>query len=244
MRESLNVKTELTSLGKTFIITTVVAFMITNSENFIFSVLDNVGLTNDVFKKTVLSAVVTLGIGVVRLLLLLISTAVVKNLEVLKIKIVMTCDGKEIRNPIEFDPVTAEYEEQEINLKVSFEPRGKINIFIMKYIGIVVNIYFNPKILDIYFSNGWEGIDPSFEISDRSIKINLLSQLSISGKRFFGRKHVLSESFLIKPIRVHDSETYLDYDFSARKHGMISKLFTKKIELDYKTIDIICKGVR
>ena len=69
-----------------------------------------------------------------RQLLLLISTAVVKNLEVLKIKIVMTCDGKEIRNPIEFDPVTAEYEEQEINLKVSFEPRGKINIFIMKYI--------------------------------------------------------------------------------------------------------------
>ncbi|MGV3084822.1 hypothetical protein [Enterococcus dispar] len=131
MRESLNVKTELTSLGKTFIITTVVAFMITNSENFIFSVLDNVGLTNDVFKKTVLSAVVTLGIGVVRLLLLLISTAVVKNLEVLKIKIVMTCDGKEIRNPIEFDPVTAEYEEQEINLKVSFEPRGKVKSIIL-----------------------------------------------------------------------------------------------------------------
>ncbi|MGH1875067.1 hypothetical protein [Enterococcus casseliflavus] len=244
MRDSINVKKELSSLGKTFIITTIVAFVITNSDNFVFSILDNIGLTNDVFKKTVLSALVTLGVGIVKLILLLISSIVVKNLEVLKIKISLTCGGEEINAPIEFNPIGTEYEEQEFNLKISFEPRGKINIFIMKYIGIVVDIYFNPKIIDIYFSNGWESNDPSFEISDRSIKINLLSQISTTGKRFFGREHILSERFLIKPIRVHDSETYLDYAFSACKHGTISKLFTKKIELDYETIDIICKGVQ
>lgn len=244
MRDSINTKKELFSLGKTFVITTIVAFIITNSDNFIFSILDNFGFTNDIFKKTILSALVTLGVGLVRLSLLFISTVIVKNLESLKIKIILTHNGEAITTPIEFDPVEMDYEEQEFDLKICFEPRGKMNIFIMKYIGIVVNVYFNPKILDIYFSNGWDSNDSSFEISDRLIKINLLSQISITGKKFLGREHILCEKFLIKPIRVHDSETYLDYDFSSCKHGVISKLFTKKIELEYETIDIICKGVR
>ncbi|WEG73501.1 hypothetical protein [Vagococcus intermedius] len=243
MKESINFKKEFSSLGKTFVITTVVAFIITNSDNFIFSFLDSIGLTNDVFQKTVLSAVVTLGVGLVKMLLLLVSTIIVKNLEEPKIKIILTKQDKEIISPIEFAPIGKEYEEQEFKLKVEFEPKGKINVFILKYIGIEVNIYFNPKILDIYYEYGWESKNPSFEISDRSIKIKLLSQINTTGKRFYGRKHILSENFLIKPIRTHDSETYLDYDFSACKHGTISKLVTKKIEIDYKTIDIICKGV-
>lgn len=78
---------------------------------------------------------------------------------------------------------------------------------------------------------------------DRAIKINLLNQISIKGKKFFDREHVIQEKFIIKPIRVRNTDTYLDYNFSSVKHGILARLFTKKIELDFKVIDIICKGV-
>lgn len=227
-----------------FAITITVTLIITNSNNFIFSFLDNLGLTNDVFQKSALSALVALVIGLVKLVWIYITHSVIKKFEPFQITLSFFQGENKLESPLTFTPDSGEYEEQELELKISFEPKGKLNIFIMKFIGIVVDVYFNPKIVDIYFKNGWESKDPSFEITERCIKINLLGQLDIRGKNFLNRKHVLSESILIKPVRIHNSETYLDYGFSSCRHGAVSKLLTKKIELEYESLEIMCKGVR
>ncbi|MER2175830.1 MAG: hypothetical protein ABS911_14245 [Carnobacterium sp.] len=150
------IKKELSSLSKTFVISFIVAWFITNSENFIFSFLNNIGLTNELFQKTVLSAVVTAGIGFTKLLIFVITKFILNNLEPLEISLILTNKGESIDSPIEFHPKNSEYEEQGFEITVSFKAKGELNIIMMKYIGIVINVYFNPKILDIYFSNGWK----------------------------------------------------------------------------------------
>ncbi|OTN78262.1 hypothetical protein [Enterococcus faecium] len=237
----INIRKESAALGKTFVISFVIALLITNNENWIFSILNSLGLTNEIFQKTVLSLTVTAGIGLIKLFLYGFSRFILNNLQPLEIKLILTNGKFAIEKPIEFYPIDSEYEEQQIDMIISFKPKGKLNMIIMKYFGIIIDIYFNPNILDIYFENGWESQNPSFEVVERSIKVNLLSQISIKGKKFFDREHVIQETILIKPIRVKNTETYLDYNFSSIKHGMLSRLFTQKIELDYKVVDIICK---
>lgn len=241
MKDRVGLKKEFVMLIKTFLVTIVVALLITISQNWIFTTLDSWGLKNEIFQKTVLSALIALGIGLLRMLGIFLMTTVIESLEPLKIELCIIKDGNRTRDTITFIPRGAEYPEQEFEIEVKFQPRGRMQLLVMQYFGIVIDIYFNPRVVDVSF-DGWESQDSSFEISGRTIRIDLLKQVSIKGREFFKREHKLNENFIIKPIRVRNVETYLDYEFSSRRYGILAKVFTKGITLDYDAVELVCQG--
>lgn len=241
MSEIINVKKELWALLKTFIVTIAIAFIVTNNQNYIYTWLNKFGLTNETFQKLFVSALVAIVFGIVRLLVFVIFELIVKNIKPLEIELTFKHNNMNVDEPLVFIPNGFEYSEKAVEVEIKFKPKGKLNIIIMKYLGIVINIYFNPKVIDIYYEDGWDGSDSSFNIAERAISVEILKQVSIRGRNFFDREHKLIETFLMKPIRVKNTETYLDYDFSLCKHGFLSKLFTNKIKLKYEILDVICK---
>ncbi|MDT0050111.1 hypothetical protein QJV38_11920 [Listeria cossartiae subsp. cayugensis] len=241
MKEKVGLKKDSIALVKTFLTTILVAFLVTNSQNFIFTILDNWGFKNEIFQKAVLSAIIALAIGLLRTIGVFLFTVIIESLEPLKIELCILKNGNPTIETITFTPKGSEYLEQEFEIEVKFKPKGRVQLLIMQYFGIVIDIYFNPEVIDILFDS-WKGQASSFEVSNRTIRIDLLKQISIKGREFYKREHKLKENFIIKPIRVHNMETYLDYNFSSRKYGVLSKVFTKKITLDYDSVNLVCQG--
>jgi hypothetical protein len=227
----------------TFIITLGVAFVATDEENFVYKAIELMGFENEILKKTILSALITLFIGIFSVFITYIGGLFKTNFKKMNVS-VNTKSGGNKRTMIKFNPIDYEYTEENIDIELILEPGGHGSNYLIKTLGISFKFYFNPELLDVYYLNKWEtNNDGFFKITERDILINLLDKMKIEGKKFSNQPHVFSEKIVVKPIRVREARTSLDLVVISNKNNKAVRLIAKYLlTVNFDSLKVVCKG--
>lgn len=230
-------------LIKTFVITLIVAFTATNKQNLIYNILDKLGYENDVLKKTVLSAVIALLIGLVSILISFLWSAITSIIKKMDVTLNTKINGRK-KDAIKYIPTNREYDSQDVEIEITLQPKGRLSSLLIKKIGVTLDVYFNPELLDVSYSDRWEcESNQVFKISERKVSVDLLGKIDIKGRTFRGKSHKLNERFKVKPIRVKNAETYLDYVIVANKFGRFGKTLSGYLlSVNYEPLKVNCEG--
>ncbi|HDR3890152.1 TPA: hypothetical protein QCO65_004656 [Bacillus cereus] len=236
-------KEKIIPVLKTFIITLSVAFIATDQQNFVYNILDTLGYGNDLLKKTVLSAVITLFIGIMSILISYLWAKIKTNMKKMNVLLITKLDGTKKSN-CKFMPNNYEYDEKDVEVEIVLNPGGRIPNLLIKKLGFKLDIYFNPELLDVSFFDKWDSDEAgAFKLSERNISINLLGEIEIKGKTFQERSHKLNEQFKVKPIRVKNAETALDYAITSDKFGKITRIISGNLlSIECEPLKVTCKG--
>lgn len=236
-------KNKAGQLLKTFVITLIVAFVATNNQNQIYNMIDKLGYENDVLKKTVLSAVITLLIGLFSILVSFFWSVITSLIKKMDVTLNTKVNGKK-KGIIKFIPSNCEYDSQDVEIEITLEPKGWLSSLLIKKLGVTLDIYFNPELIDVSYSDKWDNeANQTFQICERKISIDLLGKIDITGREFGKKPHKLSERFKVKPIRVKNAETYLDYVIVSTKFGKLGKTLSGYLILiNYETLRVNCEG--
>lgn len=228
---------------KIFIITITVAFIATNQKNFIYKIIDNLGYDNEILKKTLLSAVITLLISVVSSALTFLCTRLKSFLSKIHISFITKVEGR-TRTTMTFTPENDEYISKNVDIHLTLNPGGLITNFIIKKLGITIDIYFNPELLDIYFPDKWDtNKHETFNIFERKISVELLGEMEIGGERFRKTSHTLNEKITVKPIRIKDENTALDFVITTKRFNSVIDLLIKQLlVVEFQGLKVTCKG--
>ncbi|WP_144809679.1 hypothetical protein [Enterococcus casseliflavus] len=228
---------------KAFLISITTAFLVTNSENYIYSFLNSMGAENEVFQKSVLSAVITLAFGVVSWLIELIAESMFLLFAKIKIEITIKQNNKK-RSNIVFSPNNLGfYEKQTLELEVKMHPKGKFSNFIAKHLDINLEVFFNPELIDVELAEQWGNQSLNgYIIAKRAIKVHILKKMNTKGEQFRSTEYKMVEKILFQPISVMEAETHLDYIPTLGKGNMITNKFAKNfVEVKYNPFRIICE---
>lgn len=143
-------------------------------------------------------------------------------------------------------PNNYEYDEKDVEVEIVLNPGGRIPNLLIKKLGFKLDIYFNPELLDVSFFDKWDSDEAgAFKLSERNISINLLGEIEIKGKTFQERSHKLNEQFKVKPIRVKNAETALDYAITSDKFGKITRIISGNLlSIECEPLKVTCKGSR
>lgn len=236
-------KVELYKALKIFMLTIAVAFLATNQENFIYSFIEKIGFQSEVLKKTTLSATITLVISIIAIILSRLSLKIKPAFQKIDVVLNTKLDGSK-RTTMSFEPDNCEYSGQDVEIDISLKPGGKISNILMKKIGISLKVYFNPELLDVSFPEKWEtNTYETFNISKREIIINLFEGIKIEGEKFGDKPYKLNEKITVKPIRIKNDETTLDFVIvSSRFHGVINFIVKHFININLDPLKVMCKG--
>lgn len=234
-------KKQVKSAFKTFAFTIVLAFTINGSINFLVRFLKFLGVTNETMQKILVSAIIALVFTLLKVGIIYCWEKFSLTMQPFDLKISFSSVNSPAISEICFDPINGEYNEQEIEIEMILSPRGKKHVSFMKNLDVFVKIYFNPELLDIQYVDRWDSKEASFILENRTIDIYPLKQFDIEGNSFFSREHTLKEKFLIKPIRVHNGSTYLDYKFNTKNRNWYVKFLLKKMKLNEEVVNVICR---
>ncbi|MCM3763065.1 hypothetical protein M3212_20270 [Alkalihalobacillus oceani] len=236
-------KNAVIQLIKTFVITLIVAFAATNNQNQIYNILDKLGYENDVLKKTVLSAVIAVLIGLASILISFLCSTIKSIIKKMDVTLITKINGRK-KEVIKFTPTNHEYDSQDVEIEIILEPKGRLSSLLIKNIGVTLDVYFNPELLDVSYSDRWDcEANQIFKISERKISIDLLGKIDIKGRTFRGKSHKLNERFKVKPIRVKNAETYLDYVIVSNKFGRFGKTLSGYLlSVKYEPLKVNCEG--
>lgn len=238
-------KNKISKLFKTFFITLIVAFIATENQNYVYNILDKLGQENEVFKKIVLSATITLCIGLFSSLLSFFLSKIQHTIKKMNVSISTKMNGSR-RTTVKFKPVGGdkEYHPKDVEIEVNFQPVGMLSVLLIKKIGVTLDIYFNPELLDVSFFDKWDSeVNQVFNVFERKISIEILAAMDIKGKKFRGNSHKLNEQFKLKPIRVKNAETSMDLVIRADKLGKFGDMLSKMLlTIDFNTLRVSCKG--
>lgn len=236
-------KNKVIQLIKTFLITLIVAFVATNNQNQIYNILDKLGYENDILKKTALSAVITLLIGLVSILISFLWSTITTIIKKMDATLITKINGRK-KDVIKFTPTDHEYDSQDVEIEITLQPMGRLSSLLIKNIGVTLDVYFNPELLDVSYLDRWDcEANQVFKISERKISIDLLGIIDIKGRTFRGKSHKLNERFKVKPIRVKNAETYLDYVIVSNKFGKLGKILSGYLlSVKYEPLKVNCEG--
>ncbi|EON74267.1 hypothetical protein [Lysinibacillus sphaericus] len=230
-------------LLKTFVITLIVAFTATSNQNLIYNILDKLGYENDVLKKTVLSAVITLLIGLLSILISYLWSAITSIIKKMDVTLITIINGRK-KETIKFTPSNYEYDSQDVEIEITLQPKGQLSNLLIKKLGVTLDVYFNPELIDVSYSDRWDcEANQVFNIYERKISVDLLGKIDIKGRTFSGKSHKLNERFKVKPIRVKSAETYLDYVIVSTKFGKLGKTLSGYLlSVKYEPLKVNCEG--
>lgn len=236
-------KNTVIQLLKTFVITLIVAFTATSNQNLIYNILDKLGYENDVLKKTVLSAVITLSIGLFSILISFLWSAITSIIKKMDVTLITKINGRK-KDTIKFTPSNYEYDFQDVEIEITLQPKGRLSNLLIKKLGVTLDVYFNPELIDVSYSDRWDCEENQiFKIYERKISVDLLGKIDIKGRTFSGKSHKLNERFIVKPIRVKNAETYLDYVIVSNKFGEFGKTLSGYlISIKYEPLKVTCEG--
>lgn len=228
------------NLIRNFIISIATAFIVTWNDNYIYAILNHFGVYNEILKKSILSATIVFIAGILEILLSAICLLFAK----IKIEVTVKQD-KKVRKSILFTLDNSDsYEKQIMELEVKLTPEGRIANFIAKYLDINLEVFFNPKLLDVSLSDQWEGRSLNgYVIDNRSIKVYILKNMDVRGEKFISREYKMVEKILISPISDMDFETVLDYTPVCGKGKLPTRLLAKwLVEVKCEQFKVICHG--
>ena len=116
---------------KTFIITLIVAFVATDQQNFVYSILKTLGYENEIAKKTALSAVITFIIAIVLILTSYVWSKIKANIKRMNVSLVTKLDGTK-RSNYKFIPNDCEYDEKDVEIEIVLNPGGWLSNLLIK----------------------------------------------------------------------------------------------------------------
>ncbi len=223
-----------------FLLTVSVAIIAFDNGNKIYTVFELFGIKELALKKVILTALITLLIALMNAVLLSIKNKCFNRLEVgLKFQV----DGRDMRD-VEFIPSSNQYKEKKIDISLIITPGSPISMIFLKYFDFKIDIFFNPTILDVTLE-----LDPIFmtDLEEKSsISMNkegVLSFFLLKDFQFGGRnkcKFVKTGSFFIKPIRLTNDTTQIDFKLN---NGFLRDLiFGKNLSvISIDELNVSCK---
>lgn len=232
----------------TFVVIFISVTLSSNNQNFIYKFLDNFGDIDASGKKQLLSAFVVLILGIIQAIIWLILKGLAflidRYFKKLGIKFSFKVDGK-ICSKTVFNPVGGSYEEKEVDVVLDVTPAGKLSMLLFKILNIKVELFFNPKILDLNLKNDpeWMGQDSGISNLDENqmLRIFLLKDYELGGVN--NNTFKKTETLIIIPKRVKENSANIDYRISTR---LGKSRFSKNMyDVSFKkSLSISCKGVK
>lgn len=226
-----------------FVTTFVTVVLASSKQNIVYTFLDNHGYTDGVTQKAILSAIIALVLGIIQALLWLIGRIilwVISNyFKRLLIDICFKVDGRN-KQSIAFEPEGDIYVEKKVDIELTISPAGKLSMFLLKLFNIQVNLFFNPKILDINLENDseWMGETTDVKLDDnQTLNLFLLKDYTLGGSK--NKPFERTETIFIIPKRVKSDTTYIDFKISAILGSRISNVMC---EVKLNDLNVRCKG--
>lgn len=219
-----------------------IAIVASDNSNIVYKTLDDHDITDQVAQKAILSAMIAFIIGFLDLLLKLLFKLflwiVGKYFKRLKVSINFKENNRN-KKSIKFKPSNGVYKEERIDIEVEVIPEGKISLLILKLLGLQIQVFFNPHILDVTLENDqdWLGEKPVTIIDDKqAVCISVLKNYNIQGSKL--KPFKTTESIVIFPKRVKRDTAHIDFRLSS---FFGSKLSSALCDSDMKDLDIECE---
>ncbi|NTL69997.1 hypothetical protein HQ694_11930, partial [Enterococcus faecium] len=208
-------------------------------------ILDRLNIENETVRKSILSATITLIIGVLSYVLSILMQWIFLSLSKIKLEVNIKQNNRK-KNKLTFTPNSNdEYVAEVVDLEIKMTPKGRLSNFLVNWLDINLEMFFNPNILDISLLEQWDRSSLNgFLIEERSIKVYILKNMKIQGERFVSTEHVMTEKIQIKPIRVKKERTNMDYCPTFGKGNFFSKKIARRFfEINYDQFIIECEDI-
>lgn len=227
----------------TFVITFLTAIIASDNTNIVYDFLNKHGYSDPTVQKAILSGIIVAAIGLLQLLIELIYNGLLWIIKkyfkrlIVNIKFKANNRNKEL---VKFKPVGGEYEEERVDIELEIVPAGKISMFILKLLGLQIEIFFNPHIIDVTLENDQEWLDESASTrvdEKQAVCIGVLKSYRLGG--FSMRPFTMTESIVILPKRVKRDTAYIDFKLTSL---IGSKLSRALCDSNMKELSIECEG--
>lgn len=227
----------------TFVITFFTAIISSNNTNIVYDFLNRHGYSDPTIQKVILSGIIALAVGVLQLVFdLLYKTllwSVKRYFERLTVDIKFKINNRN-KEVIKFKAVGGEYEEEQVDIELEIVPAGKISMFILKLLGLQIEIFFNPQIIDVALVNDQEWLNENAGTrvnEQQAICISVLKNYRLGGLSM--KPFIMTESIVILPKRVKRDTAYIDFKLTS---VVGSKVSSALCESNMKELNIECEG--
>ncbi|MCD2334469.1 hypothetical protein [Bacillus cereus] len=227
----------------TFVITFVTAIISSNNSNILYDFLNRHGYSDPTTQKVILSAIIAAVVGVIQLLLGLLYKTLLWGIKryferlIVDINFKVNNRNKEL---IKFKPVGGEYVEEQVDIELKIAPAGKISMFILKLLGLQIEIFFNPQIIDVTLVNDQEWLNEkaSTRVNEKqAICISILENYRLGGLSM--KPFIMTESIVILPKRVKRDTAHIDFKLTS---VVGSKISSALCDSNMKELNIECEG--
>lgn len=226
----------------TALITFLIAIIASDNSNIVYKFLNKHDITDPVTQKAILGMLIATVIGFLDLLLnflfKLFLRILTKYFKRLKVNIHFKAKNRS-KKSIKFIPRNGTYNEERVDIEIEVVPEGKISLFILKMLGLQIQIFFNPHILDVTLENDqdWMGEKADTTIDEKqAVCISVLKNYSVKGSKL--KPFKTTESIIISPKRVKRDTAHIDFRLSS---FFGSKLSSALCYSDMKDLDIECE---
>lgn len=227
----------------TFVITLFTAIISSNNTNIVYDFLNRHGYSDPTTQKVILSGIIAVIVGIIQSLLgLLYKTllwSIKKYFERLTVNINFKIKNRN-KELIKFRPVGGEYQEEQVDIELEIVPAGKFSMFILKLLGLQIEIFFNPQIIDVTLVNDkeWLNENASTRVNEKqAICISVLENYRLGGLSM--KSFIMTESIVILPKRVKRDTAHIDFKFTS---VVGSKISSALCDSNMKELNIECEG--
>ncbi|TCW43407.1 hypothetical protein EC917_14310 [Bacillus thuringiensis] len=230
-------------LFATFVITFFTAIISSNNTNIVYDFLNRHGYSDPTIQKVILSGIIALAVGVLQLVFDLLYKILLWSVKryferlTVDIKFKIKNRNKEV---IKFKAVGGEYEEEQVDIELEIVPAGKISMFILKLLGLQIEIFFNPQIIDVALVNDQEWLNENAGTrvnEQQAICISVLKNYRLGGLSM--KPFIMTESIVILPKRVKRDTAYIDFKLTS---VVGSKISSALCDSNMKELNIECEG--
>ncbi|AIM17180.1 hypothetical protein HW35_13780 [Bacillus sp. X1(2014)] len=218
-------------ISVTFAITLSTAIIASNNKNFVYNFLSQMGYTDPTIQRVTLSALITAVVSLAQQLLILINKVflwVVKRyFKRLTVDINFKVNNRN-KESIVFKPKGGEYEPVQVEIELEITPAGRIYVTILKFLGLQIEIFFNPQIIDVALIDDKEWLNERARtrINDNeAICIGILEDFRLGG--FSMKPFIMTESIIIIPKRVKKDTAYIDFKLNSVIGNSLSRALCK-----------------
>ncbi|MGF9814310.1 hypothetical protein [Bacillus toyonensis] len=227
----------------TFIITLCTAIVSSDNTNIVYDFLNRHGYSDPTTQKVILSGIIAAIVGIVQSLIgLLYKTllwSIKKYFERLTVNINFKIKNRN-KELIKFKPVGREYQEEQVDIELEIVPAGKFSMFILKLLGLRIEIFFNPQIIDVTLVNDkeWLNENASTRVNEKqAICISVLENYRLGGLSM--KSFIMTESIVILPKRVKRDTAHIDFKLTS---VVGSKISSALCDSNIKELNIECEG--
>lgn len=228
-----------------FCITLFTAIIASDKTNFVYDFLNKHHYSDPGVQKAALSAIIVITVGILQLTINLISEWIFWVIKQYFKRLVVEVEfkqNKRIKELLKFRPSQGEYKEERVDIELKIVPAGKISMLILKLLGLQIEIFFNPHIIDITLENDkeWLGESASTKLDERqAICIEVLKNYRLGGSAM--KPFDMSESIVILPKRVRKETAHIDVKLTSLIGSKVSRALC---DFTMKELNIECEGVQ